>query len=59
MVRRLSEVIDGWAVLLSADSTVLTVRPREHGPQAEQVSQEVSRLRMAGPALVGHLPARR
>ncbi len=49
MVRRLSEVIDGWAVLLSADSTVLTVRPREHGPQAEQVSQEVSRLRMAGP----------
>lgn len=49
MVRRLSDVIDGWAVLLSADNTVLTVRPRERGPQAEQVSQEISRLRMAGP----------
>ncbi len=49
MVRRLSDVIDGWAVLLSADNTVLTVRPREREPQAEQVSQEIARLRMAGP----------
>lgn len=49
MVHHLSNVIDGWAVLLSADNAVVTVRPRERQQEAEQVSREVLRLRMAGP----------
>lgn len=56
MVRRLSDVIDGWAVLLSADATVLTVRPRKRGSLAEQVSQEIARLRMAGPHSAATFP---
>lgn len=56
MVRRLSDVIDGWAVLLSADATVLTVRPRKRESLAEQVSKEIARLRMAGPHSAATFP---
>jgi len=56
MVRSLSDVIDGWAVLLSADATVLTVRPRQREPLAEQVAQEIARLRMAGPHSAATFP---
>lgn len=56
MVRRLSDVIDGWAVLLSGDATVLTVRPRERGSLAEQVSQEIVRLRRASPHSAATFP---
>lgn len=56
MVRRLSTVIDGWAALLTADATVLTVRPRDRAELAAQVSEEIERLRVAGPHFSATFP---